>query len=101
MKVEQREGGVNISNIQELSAANARYVRDAIVTTLKPDMNEVDIDLSETLFVDSCGIGALVSVYREISKRNGRFRVIHPTTRVAQILELTQMGQLFTIVKRH
>jgi anti-sigma B factor antagonist len=101
MKVEQRSRGcLKVSGIHELSAVNAREVRDAIVTTLESDLKDVDVDLSETVFLDSCGIGALISVYKEINKRQGQFRVLHPTARAEQILDLTRMGQLFTIVKK-
>ena len=61
----------------------------------------VEIDLSKTRFLDSSGLGALFSLYRTVGESSGTtLRLVNPAPEVRQLLELTQMQQLFEIVQR-
>jgi len=51
--------------------------------------------------VDSSGLGALFALYRATAQRNGVIlRLLNPRPEIQQLLELTQMQQLFEIVRR-
>ena len=59
------------------------------------------IDLSGVDFMDSSGLGALFALYRVIDQRDGVvLRLLNPLPEIQQLLELTQMRQLFEIVRR-
>jgi anti-sigma B factor antagonist len=60
----------------------------------------IESDLSQTMFLDSCGLGALISLHKTTCSRNGLVRLINPTPPVQQILELTRMHRIFELVKR-
>ncbi len=58
----------------------------------------LDIDLSQTLFVDSSGLGALFSLYKTTGNGSGiKLRLLNPAPPIQQLLELTQMHQFFEI----
>ena len=61
----------------------------------------IEIDLSETAFVDSCGVGALVSLFKTARSHNGgvTVRLLNPTRPVEQIFELTRLHRVFEIAK--
>ena len=69
---------------------------------LTPELETIEIDLEQTTMVDSCGLGALVSLYRAALRRNlnggVRMRLLNPQPPVQQLFELTRMHQLFEIV---
>jgi anti-anti-sigma factor len=51
--------------------------------------------------VDSSGLGALFALYRATAQRTGIvLRLLNPRPEIRQLLELTQMQQLFEIVSR-
>jgi anti-sigma B factor antagonist len=59
----------------------------------------IEIDLSETRFIDSCGLGALVALHKTACGHKGVVRLLNPLPPVQQILELTRMHRIFEIVK--
>ena len=88
-----------ISEMRELCTTNADVFREQARAALTPAQKDIEVDLSKTLFLDSCGLGALISLHKTACSRQGALRVLHPTPPVLQILELTRMHRLFEIVK--
>ena len=98
MKVEANGETLNVSEIKELGAANSQTFRDTVKGAMDEVHRNIQIDLSETMFVDSCGLGALISLHKTTCNRNGTVRLMNPTPPVQQILELTRMHRIFEIV---
>lgn len=92
---------LQISDIPELTAVNSRSFRDEMNAALRESPTLIEIDLSKTRFLDSSGLGALFALYRSVGETAGTtLRLINPTPEIKQLLELTQMQQLFEIVQR-
>jgi anti-sigma B factor antagonist len=102
MKIQQQSDALRIGDIKELGASSAQVFKDEVRAALPDPLHAIEVDLSQTAFVDSCGLGALIAVYKTASGRNGgvSFRLINPTPPVQQILELTRMHRIFEIVRR-
>jgi len=101
MKIENQGQCLSISDIPELTAVNSANFRDEVRAVLPGSPSIIEIDLSQTRFVDSSGLGALFALYRATAQRNGVIlRLLNPRPEIQQLLELTQMQQLFEIVRR-
>jgi anti-sigma B factor antagonist len=101
MKIETQGQCLSISEIPELTAANSAHFRDQVRASLSHEPAVVEINLAQTRFMDSSGLGALFALYRAASQGKGMIlRLLNPTPEIQQLLELTQMQQLFEIVKR-
>ncbi|MEI7535023.1 MAG: STAS domain-containing protein [Verrucomicrobiae bacterium] len=87
-----------VTGLVELVAANAAQVRDEIRATLPATTTCLDLDLSAMTFLDSSGLGTLISLHKTLRARNGTVRLIKPTPNVQQILELTRLHRVFEIV---
>lgn len=98
MKVQSQGETLNVSNVKELGAANSQAFRDEVRGAMTDVQKNIEIDLSQTTFVDSCGLGALISLHKTTCNRNGAVRLLNPTPPVRQILELTRMHRIFEIV---
>lgn len=105
MKIQQSNGTLRIIGLRELSVANAHSFRDEASAALDPELEAVEIDFSETGLVDSCGLGALVSLYKAANHVNNNggvtMRLLNPPPPVQQVFELTRMHHLFEIVRRN
>jgi anti-sigma B factor antagonist len=105
MNIERHNGTLSISGLRELCASNARSFRDETRAALDSELKTIEIDLSQAGFVDSSGLGALVSLYKAANQRNHNggvtVRLLHPPAPVQQVLELTRMHHLFEIVQRN
>jgi anti-sigma B factor antagonist len=99
MKLQDDGETLQIFGVKELSAANANTIRNLALASLADGQRHIEIDLSQTLHVDSCGLGALVALHKSVCGRQGSLRLLNPTPSVQQILELTRMHRLFEIVK--
>jgi len=101
LKIENQGLCLSISEIPELTSVNSGHFRDELRAVLPGSPSVIEIDLSETRFVDSSGLGALFALYRATAERSGVIlRLLNPRPEVQQLLELTQMQQLFEIVQR-
>ena len=101
MKIENQGQCLTISDIPELTTVNSASFRDEIRAVLPGSPPLIEIDLSLTRFVDSSGLGALFALYRSTSQSEGVIlRLLNPRPEIQQLLELTQMQQLFEIVQR-
>lgn len=102
MEIQRQNGTLSVRGLRELNAASARAVRDKIGVALAPDLKRIEIDLSQTDFVDSAGVGALWSLFRAANaiNQNGgvALRLLNPQPPVQQMLELTRMHRVFEII---
>lgn len=101
MKIENNGECLSISDISELTAQNSATFRNEVQAALGGSPALIEINLSKTRFMDSSGLGALFALYRATAKRPGVIlRLLNPVPEIQQLLELTQMQQLFEIVRR-
>jgi anti-sigma B factor antagonist len=87
-----------VTGLRELVAANAAQVRDEIRAALPATTVRLDLDLSALTFLDSSGLGVLVSLNKTLRSRNGTVRLLRPAANVQQVLELTRLHRVFEIV---
>lgn len=99
MRMHFQDTTLALSGITELNGANSVAVRDEVRAALKTGLTTIDIDLSETRFVDSSGLGALIALHKTMCARGGNVRIIDPRPSVQLILELTRLHRVFEIIK--
>ena len=99
MKMQIEGPTLVISEITELGAANSNGFRDWVRSSMKDGHKNIEVDLSHTSFIDSCGLGALIALHKTACSRQGTVRLLKPQPQVQQILELTRMHRIFEIVK--
>lgn len=102
MKIEHDGKNLRVSDIAELNAVNASSFRDEVRAAMATAPGTVEIDLSQTRFVDSSGLGALFALYKTASLGNDgvTLRLLNPRPPIQQLFELTQLHQLFEIARR-
>ena len=99
MKLQSNGDTLRISSLKELNATNANALRDEARAAFTSKQRHIEIDLSQTAAVDSCGLGALVALHKTVSNHGGALRLLNPTPAVQQILELTRMHRIFEVIK--
>jgi anti-sigma B factor antagonist len=79
-----------------LDASNVREFRDEIQKFIKNN-NRVVLNMSQLKFVDSSGLGALISCLRDTNSRKGDFRLSNLSRSVLALFELMRMHRVFNI----
>lgn len=99
MKLQANGDTLRISAVKELSATSSNSFRDETRRAFVEGQTNIEIDLSQTTVVDSCGLGVLVALHKTASSRGGALRLLNPNPAVQQILELTRMHRIFEVIK--
>lgn len=98
--MEMQGDTLRISSVLELGETNAPAFRDWVLEAFTDGHQNIEIDLSQTVFLDSSGLGALVALHKAAARRQGALRLINPRPSVQQILELTRLDGMLQIVNR-
>jgi anti-sigma B factor antagonist len=67
-----------------------KTVRDLI-----PGTKRILLDLTDVTYIDSTGIGAMVSVYLSATKAQCDFKVVNAQQRVRDLFEITKLRAIF------
>lgn len=98
MKTESLEGRTVLTVLEErLDASNSAELRDAILSQLEPEGRQLVLDLSQVSFIDSSGLGALLSGFKTANLRSGTLVLAGLQPRVQSMFELTRLHRVFEI----
>src|ERR1700747_1178305 len=97
MKIEVLGDTLRISDWRELGSPNANAFRDWVRSSLANGQRNIELEMSQATFIDSCGLGALIALHKTACARHGALRLLSPQPAVRQILELTRMHRIFEI----
>ena len=97
MKIIVHGDTVNVSEIRELGTATANSFQSALSAALPDSVKYIDLDLSQTTFVDCGGLGALVAIRKRASNGHGPtiIRLLNPPEPLQQIVSMMKMGDFF------
>lgn len=88
-----------VTQFKNLGADNAFLFREFVSAALTPEHRFVDVDLAESDYIDSEGLGALISAHKRVCARQGRVRLLHARPMVRQFIELLRLQELFELVE--
>lgn len=81
----------------KLDLVNAVEVKEKVKKLLGQNRTMIHIDMSGVEFINSSGLGAMVSILKEIRMRQGRMTVSNLVPYIAEIFEITKLSHAFEI----
>jgi len=81
----------------QLIAGNRQQLREAVASELERGARAFVIDFAETGYVDSAGLGALVSLSKKIREASGSLRLTNLNEDLRTLFELTRLDTLFSL----
>ena len=95
---EKIEGTVVLHLKEErLDAHNSGDLKNQILQLLEDGVINFVVDLGEVRFIDSSGLGALLSGYKNTVLHEGRFALSSLQPQVQSMFELTRLHRVFEI----
>ncbi|WP_199248542.1 STAS domain-containing protein [[Phormidium] sp. ETS-05] len=82
-----------------LDGTQAIQLRQEIGQRLDKKAEIILIDLQEVTFIDSSGLGALVSALKMVRTRGGKLFICSINDQVRMLFELTSMDRVFKVYK--
>lgn len=82
-----------------LDSTKASQFRDEVHGLVQSGANLILIDLKDVTFIDSSGLGALVSALKTIRSAGGQLTICSINEQVRMLFELTSMDRVFEVFK--
>jgi len=97
VSVETVDGWQVLRLAGEVDVATAPRLRDRLVQLINEGPPQLVVDLSGLSFIDSMGLGALVSGLKRARAHDGDLRLAGPSDHVAKVLSITRLDQAFLV----
>lgn len=81
----------------ELDAYSAAHFRGALISLNQEGHRFVVLHLGALDFIDSVGLGSLVSVYTRLKKAGGSLYIAEPSEQLSKVLHITGLDALFPL----
>ena len=92
--------GVAVVQVEgQLIVGNRQELKDMVQAALDRGDRRLLIDFSRTGYIDSSGLGALVSISKKIREAGGELRLSGLNEDLRSLFELTKLDTLFAIAE--
>src|SRR5271168_2577956 len=72
-------------------------LRDAIKDLLAKGQKKILLNLGDVSYIDSSGIGELVSAFTSVRNQGGELKLLHLTKKVHDLLQITKLYTVFDV----
>lgn len=96
--VDEKMDGVNVLRLEgRLDASSAKDLKEKVGALAREKRLNLVIDMAAIDFIDSSGLGSLVSSLRSVNKLGGDIKIASLQDQVRAIFELTRLHRIFQI----
>ena len=99
MRITKRDANnVSILDIEgEVDLYNSKEFKDTIKELIGQDKKRIIINLEKVGYIDSSGIGSMISSLSMLKKIGGELKIINVFSSVKKVFELTKLDVFFQI----
>ncbi len=72
-------------------------VRNTVRDILKDKGNKIVLNLADVNYIDSSGIGELVSTYTTVTNSGGQLKLLNLTKKIHELLQITKLLTVFQV----
>ena len=93
-----RHGGVTVVDVgRELSLRSGAELKEAVATQVEKGDRQFVLDFADTEFIDSAGLGVLISMSKLVHSREGTMKLMRLNDDMRRLFELTKLDTLFDV----
>jgi len=94
----KQEGSVAVLTLSgRLDLASGSTLKEHLKRLFEKNITSVHLNMAEVEFINSSGLGALVSIMKEVRLLKGRLTLSNLASYVQEIFEITQLSHIFEI----
>ena len=72
-------------------------VRNTVLDILKSGGRKIILNLADVNYIDSSGIGELVSTFTTVTSNNGQLKLLSLTKKIHELLQMTKLLTVFQV----
>jgi anti-sigma B factor antagonist len=76
-----------------------RDLRETVLRSLAAGYRQFVLKMDAVSYIDSCGLGELISIYTSVRTSGGNVRLLAPSHRVRELLSITKLDTVFEILE--
>ena len=97
--IEEKTNGFNVLfvNDERIDAHNSADLKDYILHMIEQDKVNIIVQLEQVRFIDSSGLGALLSGFKHAEAKSGKLSLSNLQNQVSSMFELTRLNRVFEI----
>lgn len=93
-----KSGGVSVVDVEgQLIVGNRQELKQKVLDELEGGERKFVVDFANTGYIDSSGLGVLVSLSKKIREQGGELRLANLNEDLRTLFELTKLDTLFRI----
>ena len=94
----QKQGDICVVDVEgQLIVGNRQELKQKILDELERGARKFLVDFAQTGYIDSSGLGVLVSLSKRIRENSGELRLANLNDDLKTLFELTKLDTLFQI----
>lgn len=96
--IEEKVDEVHVLKLSgRLDATCVSQLKDAVQALIETDVIKILIDMADVDFVDSSGLGTLVTCLRSVTKAGGLFKITSLQENPKMLFETTRLNRVFDL----
>ena len=89
------EAGIwEFSLVGEVDISNAHYFKKQLEAALKEKRQNITIDFSELMYIDSTGLGIIIGVYGSVKGEGLTIKILNPRDNVKKLLNISGLDRI-------
>src|SRR5882724_2855909 len=92
----QKEDYLELVVAGRLDGYWAQHLTTSVGDVMREGTHAVRLNLAQTTYISSAGIGVLVEIHKQFTAVNGSFAVVNPSRAVAKVLEMVGLAAMLT-----
>jgi len=86
-----------VLNLARVDASASASLKKQLTFDLDPSVQRAEVDMSAVQFIDSSGIGVLLSIYRKLPQEGADVTLRNVHAGVQAVLELLRLHRIFKV----
>ena len=96
--IEEKAGAIMILKpLGRIDASCAFQIKDKVLSMINEGKNRLLLDFSEVNFIDSAGLGTLVSCLKSINQARGDLKICSFQGNPKDVFEMTRLDRIFEV----
>jgi anti-sigma B factor antagonist len=94
---DEQDNSWKISLSGEIDIYNAPELKSSLLSLLEQNKGNIEIDCIDLKYIDSTGLGVLISALRHVKDYNGEISIKNLKPYIHKIFTITGLDKVFTI----
>lgn len=95
--IEESSNHYTVKISGEIDVYTAPELKEKLLPLTEVNGNEIKVDLQNTTYLDSTGLGVFISAYKSTKEHQSHLELIHAKDRVLRLFKVTGLDEIMNV----